>query len=148
MRDELLNFSAFVLAVVFGIGLSISGMLNPANVIGFLDIFGNWKPALALVMASGIGVALPFFIVSKNRKAPILDKAFHNPPQKFDTRIIVGSAIFGIGWGLVGICPGPALVLTLANPAAILPFIIPMFAGFFIGEALIARALPRLVAAE
>ncbi len=148
MRDELLKFSAFVLAIVFGLGLAISGMLNPANVIGFLDIFGAWKPALALVMASGIGVALPFFLLAKKRKAPILDTAFHNPPQKFDNKILIGSAIFGIGWGLVGICPGPALVLTLAKPLEILPFIIPMFAGLFIGEILIIRALPKPVAAE
>lgn len=142
------NLIAFILAIVFGIGLAVSGMLNPANVIGFLDIFGVWKPALALVMASGIAVALPFFMIAKGRKSPVLEKDFHNPPKNLDNKIFIGSAIFGIGWGVAGICPGPALVLSLVSPLQILPFIIAMFAGLFVADFALKAKPRQIVPAE
>lgn len=120
---------SFILSLLFGLGLGISGMTNPQNVIGFLDIFGNWKPALIFVMGAGILFAIPFFYIAKKRDKSIFGENFPNIPTIIDTKLIIGSIAFGIGWGIAGICPGPALVIATHFPKEIGLFLIAMIIG-------------------
>ncbi len=103
---------AWAAGLLFGVGLILSGMADPAKVLNFLDVAGTWDPSLAFVMAGAIGVAAPGFWLVRRRKAPLAGAAFHVPPRDapIDRQLLVGSAVFGIGWGLAGFCPGPALV--------------------------------------
>ena len=119
--------------LVFGLGLVISGMTQPAKVLGFLDVFGNWDPTLAIVMACALLVTAPGFAVLKRRDASILGMTLDWPSRRtIDRSLIGGAALFGIGWGLVGLCPGPAL----ANLAGLSPKIF----GFVVAMAIGARA--------
>jgi uncharacterized membrane protein YedE/YeeE len=104
------SFIVFAVGLVFGMGLYLSGMTQPSKVQGFLDIFGRWDPSLAFVMAGAIIVGLLAFSVVKRRSKTFLGDEFQLPPiGKVDKPLIVGSFIFGIGWGLSGVCPGPAI---------------------------------------
>ncbi len=103
---------SFLLGLLFGLGLIISGMSNPAKVQGFLDLAGNWDPSLALVMGGAVTIGLLGFTLVIRRGRSLLGGALQLPTSTLiDRRLIIGSALFGIGWGLAGICPGPALVL-------------------------------------
>ena len=121
--------------VIFGAGLALAGMLNPAKVVGFLDVFGMWDPSLGLVMAGGIVVnATGNYFVMK-RKRPIFDANFDlRSSNNIDRQLLIGSAIFGIGWGLAGFCPGPVVASLLLQPADMLPFLVTLLAGAFIGR--------------
>jgi len=135
--------AALVSGLVFGLGLTISQMINPAKVIGFLDLAGAWDPSLAFVIGGAVPVAAIGFAIAARRRAPLLSPAFKAPTQTaLDMRLILGAVLFGIGWGLVGYCPGPALAaLGLANPATVL-FVAAMLvgmAGFTLLDALLAR---------
>lgn len=102
---------ALLAGALFGAGLILSGMANPDIVLAFLDLSGNWDPTLAFVMAGGLVVALPAFHGAKRRAQPWLDTKFHLPTSKdVDQRLLAGSALFGVGWGIAGYCPGPGLV--------------------------------------
>lgn len=133
--------SALIAGVIFGIGLILSGMANPAKVQGFLDITGIWDPSLALVIGGAIAVGVLVFAWVKRRQTAeektILGYPFQIPSLKAITpSLVVGSAAFGVGWGLVGFCPGPAWVgLGLGNPSAI-TFVLAMLAGMIIFELL------------
>jgi len=122
--------SSFVLGILFGLGLSISEMTNPARVIGFLDIAGRWDPTLIYVMGGALAVTLPLFPWIQKRQKSLLGDPLQLPVQsRIDTRLIIGAAIFGVGWGLAGLCPGPALAnLASASPSIIL-FVAAMIAG-------------------
>lgn len=122
--------AALVSGAIFGLGLALSGMVNPARVRGFLDIGGDWDPTLAFVLAGAVAVSAAGMILVHRMHKPLLDSRFHLPEtQVIDRRLIVGSAIFGVGWGMVGLCPGPALAsLSLGLPATVL-FVAAMFAG-------------------
>jgi uncharacterized protein len=116
----------FLSGVLFAVGLGIAGMTQPSKVIGFLDVFGAWDPSLAFVMVGAIAVYTPVFWWSRRVLAPRL----HLPTRKdIDVRLVIGSAMFGVGWGLAGYCPGPALVslTTLTVPALL--FAVAMLAG-------------------
>ncbi len=130
--------AALVSGLVFGLGLTISQMINPAKVIGFLDLAGAWDPSLAFVIGGAVPVAAIGFAIAARRRAPLLSPAFKTPAQTvLDMRLILGAVLFGIGWGLVGYCPGPAF----ANPATVL-FVAAMLvgmAGFTLLDALLAR---------
>ena len=128
---------------LFGAGLFLSGMLDPAKVLGFLDVAGRWNPQLAFVMGGAIAAALPAFRLARRRERALLGDPIRLPGDRgLDERLIGGAALFGLGWGLVGICPGPAVVLAgFAGPAAWL-FLAAMIAGL-----LIARAAGRTRAA-
>jgi len=104
--------------LLFSLGLVVSGMIDPAKVLSFLDIAGAWDPSLAFVMGGAIAVAFPGFRLAHRRAQPLLDDSFHLPSSRFvDARLIGGSALFGLGWGLAGYCPGPAVAaLTLGDP--------------------------------
>jgi uncharacterized membrane protein YedE/YeeE len=123
-------FSSLVVGVIFGIGLTVSEMINPARVIGFLDITGRWDPTLAFVMAGALAVTLPLFRFILRRPRPLLDHQFYLAAKsEIDRPLIIGAAIFGIGWGLAGFCPGPAFAgLASANPGVFL-FVASMIAG-------------------
>ena len=104
--------TALVAGLIFGLGLLLSGMSNPAKVIGFLDLAGNWDPSLVFVMVGAIAVASIGFAFAKKRTTSLLNLPMQIPGNKrVDQRLVFGSALFGIGWGLAGICPGPSLVL-------------------------------------
>lgn len=126
---QLWNFAA---GVVFGVGLVISGMIDPAKVLNFLDITGNWDPSLAFVMAGAIAVTAAGYWIGKKRARPLFEETFRWPSSSIvDRQLVGGAAIFGVGWGLVGLCPGPALAsLTLAAPAT-LAFVPAMLAGIW-----------------
>ena len=122
--------SSFVAGLFFGLGLVISQMVNPAKVLAFLDIFGSWDPSLALVMVAAVAVSAVGYAVARYRGRPFLAARLEIPTRRdLDPRLLTGAAIFGIGWGLVGLCPGPALtLLPLALPKALL-FVVAMLAG-------------------
>lgn len=122
--------AAFISALLFGLGLGISGMTNPNNVIGFLDIFGDWKPALLLVMVGAISFhAATYFIITK-RQSPLFSESFQIPTNRsLDKRLIFGSALFGLGWGVAGYCPGPAITSLATSSTAALLFCAAMLCG-------------------
>ncbi len=122
--------TALVAGTVFGLGLAMSGMLDPARVRGFLDIFGVWDPSLAFVLGGAVTVALAGMAVLKRLRRPAFDEGFHLPATSpIDRRLLLGSAIFGIGWGMAGFCPGPALASLSLGLAPVVLFVIAMLAG-------------------
>ena len=125
--------SALLIGLLFGAGLAVSGMMNPAKVLGFLDVAGDWDPTLALVMAGALIVALPATLVARRRSRPLLAERFDMPTRRMiDVPLIAGSALFGLGWGLVGFCPGPAfaaLATGLWQPGL---FVVAMLAGMLV----------------
>ena len=125
--------SALLIGLLFGAGLAVSGMMNPAKVLGFLDVAGDWDPTLALVMAGALIVALPVTLVARRRSRPLLAERFDMPTRRMiDVPLIAGSALFGLGWGLVGFCPGPAfaaLATGLWQPGL---FVVAMLAGMLV----------------
>ncbi|MDQ3318015.1 MAG: YeeE/YedE family protein [Actinomycetota bacterium] len=130
---------ALISGALFGLGLAVSGMANPQKVIGFLDVTGDWDPTLALVMGGALLIAAPAFRVIFGRRRPVLAEDFDLPANKgVDARLVGGSALFGVGWGLAGFCPGPAVVaLVPALAAGIVPvfvFVAAMVAGMAIHE--------------
>jgi uncharacterized membrane protein YedE/YeeE len=131
---------AFVAGLVFGLGLLLSGMADPAKVLGFLDLAGAWDPSLAFVMAGAIAVGALAFALARRRTRALLGDAMQLPTATaIDRRLVVGSLMFGAGWGLAGFCPGPALVaLGLGAPQAVV-FVAAMLAGMGLFELLEAR---------
>ncbi|MEO8738805.1 MAG: YeeE/YedE family protein [Casimicrobiaceae bacterium] len=126
---------AFVSGLMFGIGLIVSGMVNPAKVLGFLDLAGRWDPSLALVMAGAIAVAVPGFFVAGRRHATLLGTPMLLPATRtIDARLVIGSVLFGAGWGLAGFCPGPALVALGAGYGKAVTFAAAMIAGMLVFE--------------
>ena len=125
--------SALLSGLVFGLGLIVSGMANPAKVLGFLDLAGAWDPSLGLVMAGAILVGLLAFLVAKRRVRSLLGFEMKLPTASaIDSRLLAGSALFGAGWGLAGFCPGPSLVaLGMGEPKALV-FVAAMLAGMVI----------------
>jgi uncharacterized membrane protein YedE/YeeE len=125
-----LALASFVCGLIFGLGLIVSGMTQPAKVLGFLDAFGVWDPTLAFVMAAALLVSFLGFRVARQRDKPVLAAQSLWPNRTdIDRTLLIGSALFGVGWGLVGLCPGPALVnLATAMPEMIV-FVLAMAAG-------------------
>ena len=121
---------SLVSGTLFGIGLDVGGMTNPANIIGFLDVAGNWNPSLIFVMAGAIVVTFIGYRLAFRQGKPIWAASFQIPTKEdFDRRLLGGSAIFGLGWGLVGYCPGPAISALSLNNSGIFIFIIAMLVG-------------------
>ena len=115
---------------LFGLGLAISGMVNPAKVIGFLDFAGDWDPTLALVFVGALAVTIPAFRLILKRQRPVLADEFELPTNKdVDGRLVAGAAIFGIGWGLAGFCPGPAVTALASGLLPVFAFVAAMVAG-------------------
>jgi len=126
-------FVSFFCGLLFGLGLTISQMVNPQKVINFLDISGNWDPSLMFVMGGGLLVfGLGFFFVIKKMTQPILSNQFFIPERKLiDKNLLIGAVLFGTGWGLTGICPGPAMANVLSFEPKIFAFIGMMLIGMF-----------------
>ena len=124
------NVISFIVGLIFALGLGISGMTKVQVVRGFLDVFGEWNPALVGVMVGAIFVHTIFFYFIKKRKSPLLDTKFYLPTRKdLDTRLIAGSAIFGLGWGWAGICPGPGIVAMTSGNQNLIIFVVSLLAG-------------------
>jgi uncharacterized protein len=116
--------------LIFGAGLLISGMVQPTKVLGFLDIFGAWDPSLAVVMAAALAVAVPGFRLAGLRTGPLLARDYFWPTKTgIDAPLVIGAALFGIGWGLVGLCPGPALESLATLSPGVIVFVIAMAVG-------------------
>lgn len=131
------NLASLVAGLLFGLGLVVSGMSNPAKVIGFLDVAGNWDPSLMLVMAAGLAVTAAGYRLVFHRAAPVCDTAFHVPTNRLlDSRLIAGAAIFGIGWGLGGFCPGPGITALALGEGNAVAFVIAMLTGMWLKDRL------------
>ena len=132
--------TALIIGAVFGIGLAIAGMLNPSKVVGFLNIFGDWDPSLAFVMGGGVLVNTIGHRFVMKRKAPIQSAKFSRPPStNIDKPLVIGSVIFGVGWGLAGLCPGPVVASLLLSGQAMLPFFGLLFTGLLVGQIVMRR---------
>ena len=131
---------ALIIGSIFGTGLAIAGMLNPSKVVGFLDVFGDWDPSLAFVMGGAVLVnAIGHRFVMK-RKAPIQCATFSMPRStNIDKPLVIGSVIFGVGWGLAGLCPGPVVASLLLNGQVMLPFFGLLIAGLLVGRIMMRR---------
>jgi len=126
---------SLLVGLVFGLGLIIAGMGNPQKVLGFLDLAGNWDPSLALVMGGAIPVSAIAFWLANRRGTSLLGHEITLPnTRNLDRRLIIGSLLFGIGWGLAGICPGPAIVLLGTGAWKALVFVAAMLAGMVLFE--------------
>jgi uncharacterized protein len=116
--------------IVFGVGLAVSGMTNPAKVLAFLDVFGRWDPTLAFVMGGALAVSAVGFAAARHRARPWLAGTFAIPTRRdVDRRLVGGATLFGVGWGLVGLCPGPALANLSRGSAEVAVFVGAMLAG-------------------
>ena len=134
-------FFALVSGLIFGVGLIVAGMANPGKVLGFLDLAGLWDPSLALVMGGAIAVGSAAFAIARKRTTSLIGLPLQWPNATLiDHRLIGGSALFGIGWGLAGICPGPGLVLLGAGEIQGLWFVVAMLAGMGLFELLERRS--------
>ncbi|MEZ3184430.1 YeeE/YedE family protein [Pseudomonas sp. LM13] len=134
------KLTSFAAGLLFGLGLLLSGMANPAKVIGFLDVAGAWDPSLALVMAGAIATALVPFTWAKRRERSLLDAPMQLPSKReLDGRLIGGSLVFGIGWGIAGICPGPAIAVLLSGHWQVVLFVLAMLGGMLLFSALERR---------
>ena len=132
----MVSLVAGLAGILFALGLGISGMTEPAKVLGFLDVGGRWDPSLALVMIGAIGVHAPLARAILRRRAPVLAPAFALPPRgPVDARLLVGAAVFGIGWGLAGLCPGPAVTVVASGRPIALAFVGTMLLGMGLARA-------------
>lgn len=129
------NIISVLSGTIFGFGLALSGMLSPSKVIGFLDITGNWDPSLAFVMGGGVVVTVVSFHFILKRPHPLFGEKFHLPTaSNIDRRLVIGAGLFGLGWGIGGLCPGPAISsLAYASPQVAV-FVIAMVAGILIAK--------------
>jgi len=129
--------SAWAIGLIFGLGISLSGMANPAKVLNFFDIAGNWDPSLAFVMGGALATTFLGYRLIFRRAVPVLDGGFHLPTAKaLETHLIGGSALFGIGWGISGFCPGGALPALGTGAADVFVFVAALAAGLFLANAL------------
>ncbi len=134
-------FVALFAGTLFGFGLSLSGMVDPVRVLGFLDVgSGNWNPSLILVIVGAVAVAIPGVLLQRRLARPLFDSHFHLPEKKarIDGRLLLGSAIFGIGWGLAGFCPGPAVAGLSTGLLPIALFVAAMAAGMIVHDRFVA----------
>ena len=126
---------AVIAGTLFGSGLLLSGMMDPSKVIGFLDVFGNWDPSLIFVMGSALVVTIPTFYLVLKRNKPVLTERFNLPlKHTIDKPLILGAIIFGVGWGLVGYCPGPAISSLAGGSTTSIIFVLSMVAGMFAAD--------------
>ncbi len=138
------TFSGLLAGLVFGVGLTISGLVDPSKVVAFLDVAGSWDPSLGFVMLGGIAVAAVGFKLVLRRSQPVFESKFTLPTRKdIDRNLVVGAGLFGIGWGLAGYCPGPALAGLGLGAIEAVVFVAAMVVGMFVvrqSGGLISRA--------
>jgi len=127
------HVASFLVGVLMAAGLAVAGMTQPHKIVAFLDFFGGWEPDLMFVMGGATVVTFVLYRVSFRRPAPLLSQRFLVPTRRdLDGRLLAGAALFGVGWGLTGICPGPALTSTATGALTILAFLVGMVAGMFL----------------
>jgi uncharacterized protein len=137
------TIAALICGSLFGLGLSISGMLDPHRVRGFLDVTGAWDPSLILVLAGGVIVATIGYQLSRLLPRPLFDRRFDLPTKTaIDAPLLLGSAIFGIGWGIAGLCPGPAITLLTLGIGPAFLFVVTMLLGMIAHDRLIPHLIP------
>lgn len=138
------KLTAFIAGIIFGIGLLAAGMANPAKVLAFLDLSGAWDPSLAFVMVAAIGVAFLPFSWARFQRSSLLGAPMQLPGKReLDRRLIGGSLLFGSGWGIAGICPGPAVAILLTGRWQVLLFVLAMLAGMLLFALLQRRTAAR-----
>jgi len=136
--------SLILIGALFGAGLALSGMLNPAKVAGFLDLFGVWDPSLAFVMGGGVIANFIGHRIVTRRASPVFGGGFAIPTRTdIDSRLLLGAALFGVGWGLGGLCPGPAIASILMAPGEVALFVLMMLAGLAAGRMLTSGPAAR-----
>lgn len=134
-HTSILRLSEFIVGLLFGCGLLLSGMTDPGKVLGFLDLAGYWDPSLALVMGGAIAVGFFAFALAKRRTTSFFGGALHLPTSKdIDKRLVIGGLLFGAGWGLAGFCPGPGIVSMAAGQPKALMFVLAMLLGMGVFE--------------
>lgn len=132
--------AALLCGTLFGLGLTISRMVDPAKVLGFLDVAGDWDPTLLVVMASALGVYLVGYPLVRRKNKPVLSNSFQVPTRNdINARLVLGAAMFGIGWGLVGLCPGPALANLALGASSVLVFVAAMIGGAMLHDLVLER---------
>ncbi len=135
---------ALIAGLLFGGGLAISQMMDPAKVLSFLDVAGQWDPSLMLVMGGALALTVPGFRLILRRPQPLLDGRFHLPSASdVDSRLVIGSSLFGLGWGLAGLCPGPAVAGLVTGALPIVGFVVTMLAGYRLMDLIENRVLDR-----
>ena len=136
--------TALFIGMIFGTGIAVSGMINPAKVLNFFDLFGTWDPSLAFVMAGALAVAIPGYRLTLARPAPAFENRFQLPDTRvIDRRLILGSATFGVGWGIAGFCPGGALPAIGTGDPTVFLFLTALIGGLLIARVLQARSPAR-----
>ena len=134
------KLSSLLSGIIFGLGLTISGMVNPQKVLGFLNIFDAWDPSLIFVMIGAILIFSPLHFIFKRKSRPFFAQSFIIPSKKdIDKSLILGAILFGIGWGLVGLCPGPAISAISFLNINVYIFVLFMFIGFYLGNLLLLK---------
>jgi uncharacterized membrane protein YedE/YeeE len=143
-RNGLQLLVSLLAGTIFGFGLSLSGMINPARVLGFLDLAsGQWDPTLMFVLGGALLVAFPGVMLQRRLARPLLDQRFHLPTKTaIDGRLLLGAAVFGAGWGLAGFCPGPAIAGLATGLPMVLLFVATMAAGMLLHDRFLAGERP------
>lgn len=130
----------FVAGLLFGLGLAVSNMLNPQRVLAFLDVFGVWDPTLALVMGGALLVTVPGFFWVLKRQSPVCETTFDVPTNsRIDTQLLLGASLFGLGWGMAGLCPGPAIAALVTFDLNLIGFVAVMLASWLATDQLLSR---------
>ena len=136
--------SPFLIGLIFGTGIAVSGMINPAKVLNFFDLAGTWDPSLAFVMAGALAIAIPGYRMVFSRPAPAFENRFQLPDTRvIDRRLVLGSATFGIGWGIAGFCPGGALPALGTGDPTVFLFLAALIGGLLIARVLQSRSPAR-----
>ena len=136
----MIKLSAFISGLLFGLGLLLAGMANPTKVLAFLDVAGAWDPSLALVMVAAIGVAVGPLTWARQQSSSLLGRPIQLPSKReLDPRLVGGSLLFGIGWGIAGICPGPAVAIVFTGHWQVIVCMLAMLAGMVLFTALETR---------
>jgi uncharacterized protein len=135
-------WSAFAIGMIFGLGIALSGMMNPAKVLNFFDLAGTWDPSLAFVMGGALAVAIPGYRLVLGRPAPVYENRFQLPDTRvIDRRLVLGSATFGVGWGIAGFCPGGALPALGMGLPEVYIFIAALIGGLLLARIAQARSV-------
>ncbi|ACK50860.1 protein of unknown function DUF395 YeeE/YedE [Methylocella silvestris BL2] len=147
-REPSQLLAALGCGALFGFGLALSGMIDPARVRGFLDIFGRFDPSLAFVLAGAVAISFVGVRLSHRLRHPLLDDSFHLPTGRtIDAKLIGGAALFGIGWGMAGLCPGPAIAALALGKGGVFVFALAMAAGILIHDRWLGGTAAKPVAA-